>query len=52
MELMRLSTVCAILVVASSACLAGDPVPPSREVALAQLQRMIKTQRGMMNIAP
>lgn len=49
---MRIRVIAAILTVANSVCLAGDPAPPSRQAALAQLERMIKTQRGMMNIAP
>jgi caffeoyl-CoA O-methyltransferase len=50
--MVRIAAILAVLALAVSTCLAGDGAPPSREVALAQLDRMIKTQRGMMNIAP
>ncbi len=49
---MRIHAFAAFLAAAMSVCLAGDPATPSREKVLAQLDRMIKAQRGMMNIAP
>ena len=38
--------------VSLSLSLAGSGAPELRQTALAQLNRMIQTQRGMMNIAP
>jgi caffeoyl-CoA O-methyltransferase len=49
---MRFPAILSVLTVAVSICLAGDAAHPSRATALAQLERMIASQHGMMNIAP
>ncbi len=49
---MRIPAILAVWAVATSVCPAGEGAPPSRATALAQLDRMVKSQHGMMNIAP
>jgi caffeoyl-CoA O-methyltransferase len=49
---MRIPAILAVWAVAASVSLAGEVAPPSRATALAQLDRMVKSQHGMMNIAP
>jgi len=49
---MRIPAILAVVAVAASVCPTLVCAPPSRATALAQLDRMVKSQRGMMNIAP
>ncbi|MEN6600944.1 MAG: class I SAM-dependent methyltransferase [Bryobacteraceae bacterium] len=49
---MRILAIPSLLAFAISVCLAGDGGSTQRQKALAQLGRMVASQRGMMNIAP
>jgi predicted O-methyltransferase YrrM len=49
---MRMPAILAALAVTASVCPTLVGAPPSRAAALAQLDRMVKSQHGMMNIAP
>jgi predicted O-methyltransferase YrrM len=49
---MRIPAILAVWAVATLVCPTLVCAPPSRATALAQLDRMVKSQHGMMNIAP